>query len=77
MRIPITISSSLSGNEGDCEVVPQQVEPNVGTTMRESAYQGNHPNQPISIGIDAEVRRYFREYKQLFQELMGDEFTSP
>jgi AcrR family transcriptional regulator len=46
------------------------MEPNVGTTTRgESASLRSRVNQPL-------VRRYFREYKSLFQELMGDEFTS-
>ena len=75
MKIPIEISSSLSGDEGDTGVVLQQLEPNVG--MRGSAYLGNHHIQPITTDFDAEVERYYREFRVLFQKLMGDEFTSP
>jgi hypothetical protein len=38
------------------------------TTGGELASLRSRVNQPL-------VQRYFREYKSLFQELMGDEFT--
>jgi hypothetical protein len=67
MRIPITISSSLSGDEDDCEVVPQQVEPNVGrTTRRETAFLGTQNNPISTTYTNPELKRYFREFKLLF-----------
>ena len=70
MQNPIEFPTSVTDDERDCEVEFQQMEPNVGTTTRgESASLRSRVNQPL-------VRRYFREYKSLFQELIGDEFTT-
>lgn len=52
------------------DVSPQQMEPNVGTSLRETAY-----GSTLTTTNTSSVARIFKELKPLYLELMGEYMT--